>query len=101
MAAPAAESRVLLPLVCAWPCAAMALVTCKGMIGQSCWPESGYPPVLLQTLNTLCFRGLPGSLELNQQLANHFTEKVKWHNSQHVWPRLTACGMHSTACIRE
>ena len=33
--------------------------------------------MLLQTLSALFVWGLPGSQELNQQLANHFIEKVE------------------------
>ena len=59
--------------------------------------------MLLQTLNTLFFRGLPGSQELNQQLANHFTEKVERHllcpihayPTTSAWPHwLPAAGIH-------
>ena len=44
--------------------------------------------MLLQTLNALFFRGLPGSQELNQQLANHFIAKVE--HCMHI-PQLLLC----------
>ena len=58
--------------------------------------------VLLQTLNVLCFRSLPGSQELNQQLANHFTEKVEHfiHISQHVLGHIGHVRHAYTACIQ-
>ena len=59
--------------------------------------------MLLQTLNALFLRGLPGSQELNQQLANHFTEKVEhfMNTSQHVLGHI-GCLRHAfTACIQE
>ena len=67
---------MLLPLVSAWTGAALALVTRKSKVGQPCWPESVFL-LLLQAVNALFLRGLPGSQELNQQLATHFIAKVK------------------------
>ena len=56
--------------------------------------------MLLQTLNALFLRGLPGSQELNQQLANHFTDKVEhfMHISQHVLGHIGYLRQAFTAC---
>ena len=59
--------------------------------------------MLLQTLNALFFPGLPGSLELNQQLANHFTEKVThfMHIPHFVLGHISYLRHAFTACIQE
>ena len=64
--------------------------------------------MLLQTLNALFLRGLPGSQELNQQLANHFTDKVEhfmhiphllFGHIGYLWHALPACIQGSTQSI--
>ena len=64
--------------------------------------------MLLQTLNVLFFRGLPGSQELNQQLANLFTKKVECFmhmphlvlcHTGYLRHAFTACTYESTQLI--
>ena len=59
--------------------------------------------MLLQTLNALFFWGLPASQELNQQLANHFTAKVRhfMHTSQVLLAHMGYLQHACTACIHQ